>query len=46
FANSHNIPFVIIVGESEIANGTATIKNMATGEQTTIPQDKITDFIK
>ena len=45
FANSHNIPFVIIIGESEVANGTATIKNMSTGEQTTVSQNEIVNFI-
>lgn len=46
FADSHNIPYVIIIGENEIANKTATIKNMATGEQNNIPQDEIAKFIK
>ena len=46
FADSHNIPYVIIIGENEIANKTATIKNMATGEQNNIPQDEIMNMIK
>lgn len=46
YADSHNIPYVIIIGENEIANSTATIKEMATGKQTSISQDEITDFIK
>lgn len=38
FASKKNIPFVLFIGESEAANGTVTIKNMATGEQKTIAQ--------
>ena len=33
YANSHNIPYVAIIGEQEIQDGTIAVKNMATGEQ-------------
>ena len=33
YANAHNIPYVALVGESELAEGKVTLKNMATGEQ-------------
>lgn len=35
YANKQNIPYAIIIGEDEVANGTVTIKNMTTGEQET-----------
>ncbi|MCC8038593.1 MAG: histidine--tRNA ligase [Bacteroidales bacterium] len=38
WANDRNIPFVAIVGEQELADGTITIKDMATGRQETVPQ--------
>ena len=33
YANAHNIPYVALVGESELAEGKVTLKNMATGDQ-------------
>lgn len=33
YANSEKIPYVAIIGENELANGTVTLKEMATGEQ-------------
>jgi histidyl-tRNA synthetase len=33
WANRRAIPFVVIIGEEELAKGVATIKNMLTGEQ-------------
>jgi len=33
YANSHAIPFVAIIGEDEMKNGTIAVKNMLTGEQ-------------
>ncbi|MCQ2300475.1 MAG: histidine--tRNA ligase [Bacteroidales bacterium] len=38
FAAKKAIPYVLFIGESEAANGTVTIKTMATGEQQTIAQ--------
>jgi histidyl-tRNA synthetase len=37
YANRNNIPFVAILGESELANGTLQLKNMKTGTQTEVP---------
>lgn len=37
YANSSAIPFVALIGESEAANGSVTLKNMADGTQQTIP---------
>lgn len=36
YADSMNIPYVGIIGESELADGTVTLKNLATGEQTSL----------
>ena len=36
YANSLAIPYVVIAGENEMANGEYTVKNMLTGEQTTV----------
>lgn len=45
-ANRREIPYVIIIGSDEIAESTATVKVMATGEQHKIEFDKIADFLK
>ncbi len=34
YANNKNIPFVVLVGESEIEKGILTVKDMISGEQT------------
>ena len=44
YADAKKIPFVAFVGESEIANNTITIKDMATGEQKTIPAEEMEKF--
>lgn len=36
YANKRGIPYVIIMGESEIKEGTLSVKNMVTGEQNKI----------
>jgi len=41
YANAHNIPFVAIVGESELAEGKVMLKNMTTGEQTLVTPDEL-----
>lgn len=42
YANAKRIPFVAIVGETEMAEGKVTLKNMLTGEQTLLtPKDLI-----
>ncbi|MDR2598888.1 MAG: histidine--tRNA ligase [Oscillospiraceae bacterium] len=35
YADKHNIPFVVFLGEDEIKSNNITVKNMVTGEQTT-----------
>src|SRR5574344_1776087 len=36
YANRLNIPYVIVIGEDEIANNVVALKNMITGEQCTV----------
>ncbi|MEG1635385.1 MAG: histidine--tRNA ligase [Rikenellaceae bacterium] len=45
YANRRAIPNVIIIGETELTQGKATIKNMISGEQQTIDFDNIISFI-
>ncbi len=46
YAGSLNIPFVIIVGPEEAANGLAKLKNLKTGKQISIEQSRITRIIR
>lgn len=39
YANKLGIPYVIVIGEDEIQNGTVALKNMETGEQQSVPND-------
>ena len=41
YANTHNIPFVALIGENELAEGKVTLKNMTTGEQTLASPDEL-----
>ena len=41
YANARHIPWVAIAGENEIASATVTLKNMLTGEQTTVTPDSL-----
>lgn len=36
YANALAVPFFAMIGESELADGTVSLKNMTTGEQTTV----------
>ena len=40
YADSIKVPVVCVLGESEIAEGTVTIKNMKTGEQETVTRSE------
>jgi len=46
YANKLGIPFVVLVGEDEIASGEFTVKNMQTGEQITCAKGDIATTIK
>jgi len=45
YANSKEIPFVVLVGEEEIKQETFKLKNMATGEQNTCNQEELIRLI-
>ena len=45
YANKQNIPYVIIVGDDEIAQNKVTLKNMTTGNQELIDIDAIAERI-
>jgi histidyl-tRNA synthetase len=38
YASSRAIPFVAIIGDEELANGTVAVKNMTSGEQVSVPR--------
>lgn len=40
YADSINVPFVCVLGESELADAKVTIKNMRSGEQKTVNRDE------
>lgn len=44
YANRRNIPYVIIIGETEAAERVATVKDMRSGEQQTVPFSDIVDY--
>jgi histidyl-tRNA synthetase len=46
YANSNNIPFVLIIGPDEFKQNLATIKDMQTGEQKTVRVEEIINQIK
>ncbi len=41
YANARAVPFVALVGETELAEGRITLKNMATGEQQQLTLDEL-----
>jgi len=46
YADAHKIPMVIIAGSNEIAARQANVKNMKTGEQTTVSLSALPSFIR
>ncbi len=45
YANAKQIPFVALAGESEMAEGKITLKNMLTGEQVMLTPEELTNSI-
>lgn len=45
YANRRGIPFVVLIGDTEVASKTAAVKNMATGEQADVPFDGLADHL-
>lgn len=46
YANAKHIPFVVLAGESEIAQQKLTLKNMETGEQQILSADEIVSKLR
>ncbi len=46
YAEKKNIPFVIIIGSKEIEEKNCSVKNLATGNQETVPLEKLADYLK
>ncbi|MDE6785704.1 MAG: histidine--tRNA ligase, partial [Muribaculaceae bacterium] len=45
YANSEGVKYVVMIGDTELAEATATVKNMADGTQVNVPQSKLVDVI-
>jgi histidyl-tRNA synthetase len=45
YANSHGIPYVAIIGEQEMTDGTTTVKNMTTGEQNSMVAETLSELL-
>ncbi|WP_405246257.1 histidine--tRNA ligase [Cellulophaga sp. Asnod2-G02] len=44
YANNRNVPFVILIGDEELANNSFVVKNMKAGSQETYSLDKVEEF--
>jgi histidyl-tRNA synthetase len=45
YADSIKVPYVCVLGESEISEGKVTIKNMRSGEQSTVARAEAASYI-
>ncbi len=43
-ASRHKIPFLLVLGEDEIASGTYTVKNLATGDEASLTRAELAEF--
>jgi len=46
YANNRNVPYVILIGEKEIADNSFVVKNMASGAQNNFSLENPTEFLK
>lgn len=46
YAEKKNIPYIIILGSKELAENNCVVKNLQSGEQTTIVQSEIVNYFK
>ncbi len=46
YANRRNIPYVVIIGSNEIAEGRATVKDMRSGEQKSVAMAELANELK
>lgn len=45
YANQEGVAYVVMIGERELEEDTAVVKNMVTGEQKTVPIEKISNAV-
>ncbi|MCK0158475.1 histidine--tRNA ligase [Cellulophaga sp. F20128] len=45
YANKRNVPYVILIGEQEVSDGTFVVKNMQKGDQQTYKLANVSDFL-
>jgi len=45
YANKKGIPFCVVIGPDESAKNLATVKNMASGQQTTLPRTEAVSYL-
>jgi histidyl-tRNA synthetase len=45
YASSRNAPFVAILGDDERAKGEVAVKDLRSGEQTSMPRDRVAAFV-
>jgi len=45
YADSIKVPFVCVLGDSELAEGKVTLKNMASGEQQTLNRSSVAKVV-
>lgn len=45
FADAADAPYFAVIGESELAEGTVSLKNMLTGERTTVKADELINIV-
>ena len=46
YANNRKVPFVILLGDSELENNSFVVKNMEAGTQETYSLDAVESFLK
>ena len=46
YANAKQIPFVALVGETEMQQGKLTLKNMESGEQNLVSPEEMLEMVK
>ncbi len=46
YADQINVPYVCVLGETEIADGTVTVKNMKSGDQQSVPRSEAASGLK
>ncbi len=46
YASARNIPFVAVMGDEELANGTVAVKNMKTGDQAAHPRANVAEWLR